>query len=308
MGSRSETSAIKETRWKCLGPVLRWIIAALLLVAAWSTGRAQEDPYFVTDHHHLPEAGALGLANYSVVGIPKTGNQFLGSELEFEYRMSRWWATQLQLTGQKTWHDSTVFTGYSWVNKFKLVPTNHLINLALSIGWEDSNGANKSIAEIEGQGEEDDFVVPNAIARKSQEHEIETKLIFSRDHEGWNFSGNLMGAKTFSNQPWAFGYSLATSRALSTVDDDSECTFCRKSLTAGLEFYGGLGEWHALHLQSTPRYLGPEMSWKLNDRLAVKVGPHFGLTAESQRVLIHFAVIYDIPGFNQQLKNLWHNK
>jgi hypothetical protein len=299
---------MKRRPRRCSGLLPVWIIIVLLFVTASRTGSAQEDPYFVTDHHHLPEAGSLGLANYSVFGIPKSGNQFLGSELEFEYRMTKWWATQIELTGQKTWNDSTIFTGYSWVNKFKLVPTNHLINLALSIGWEDSNDANKTIAEIEGHGGEEEFAVPNAIARKVQEHEIETKLIFSRDHEGWNFSGNIMSAKNLSNQPWEFGYSLATSRALSTVDGDSECTFCRKSFTAGLEFYGGLGDLHAFQLQSTPRYLGPEMSWKLTDKLAIKVGPHFGLTSQSQRVLIHFAAIYDIPGFNQRIKNLWHSK
>jgi len=110
--------------------LLRWLlIAALLVLATCQTATTQEDPYFVTDHHHLPDAGALGLANYSVLGAPGQGNGFLGSQMEFEYRMTKWWSTQVQLDGQTTFHDSTVFTGYSWTNKFKLAPT--IIGLTL---------------------------------------------------------------------------------------------------------------------------------------------------------------------------------
>jgi hypothetical protein len=283
----------------------RSLVAALLVLATCQTATALEDPYFVTDHHHLPDAGALGLANYSVLGAPKQGNGFLGSQMEFEYRMTKWWSTQVQLDGQTTWHDSTVFTGYSWTNKFKLAPTNHWVNLALSIGWEDANAADKCIAEIEGHGAEDDFALSNNAARRIHEHEIENKLILSRDHKGWNFAGNFMAAKNLSGEPWEFGYSLGTSRPLST-DKEAQCVFCCQSFTAGLEFYGGLGDGHSLGLQHTPHYLGPEMSWKLSEGFAVKVGPHFGLTPQSQHALVHFAVIYDIPEFNKRFKELFH--
>ncbi len=134
------------------------------------------------------------------------------------------------------------------------------------------------------------------------------KLIVSRDHKGWNFAGNVMAAKDLTGEPWEFGYSLGTSRPLSTAEKDKHCVFCRRSISARLEFYGGLGDAHSIGLQNTPQYLGPEMSWKLSERLAIKVGPHFGLTPSSQHVLVHFGVVYDIPDFNKQMAELFHGR
>jgi hypothetical protein len=44
------------------------------------------------------------------------------------------------------------------------------------------------------------------------------------------------------------------------------------------------------------------IAWKLIDRLAIEVGPHFGLTPQSQDVVVHLGVIYDIPEFNQSVR------
>ena len=258
-----------------------FLLATAVLATVCQRANAGEDTYFVTDHHHLHEAGNLGISNYSVLGAPKSGNEFLGSQMEFEYRITKWWATQVQFDGQTTWNDSTIFTGYSWTNKFKLFPENHLINAALVFSWEDGNAADKCISEIEGHGAEDDFALSNSATRKIHEHEVEMKLIISRDYKGWNFAGNVMAAKDLAGEPWEFGYSLGTSRPLSAADTDEHCVFCRRSISAGLEFYGGLGDAHSVGLQRTPQYLGPEMSWKLSEQLAVKVGPHFGLTPSS---------------------------
>lgn len=282
------------------------LLAIAVLALPWQRSSAQEETYFVTDRHHLHEAGNLGISNYSVLGTPKKGNQYLGSQIEMEYRLTKWWATEVQVNGQTTWNDSTIFTGYSWTNKFKLFPTNHWINSALVVSWEDGNAADKCIAEIEGHGAEDDFALPNSVTRKIHEHETEMKLIVSRDYKGWNFAGNVMAAKDLAGEPWEFGYSLGTNRPLSTADKDEHCVFCRRSISAGLEFYGGLGDAHAFGLQNTPQYLGPEMAWKLSERFAVKAGPHFGLTPQSQHVLVHFGVVYEIPDFNKRMTELFH--
>ena len=285
------------------------LLAMAVLMVVSQRANAVEDTYFVTDHHHLHEAGNLGIANYSVLGSPKKGNQYLGSQIEIEYRLTKWWATEVQVNGQTTWNDSMIFTGYSWTNKFKLIPSNHWINSALVVSWENGSAADKCIAEIEGHGVEDEFALPNSIARKIHEQEMELKLVLSRDYKGWNFAGNVMGAKDFSGEPWEFGYSLGTSRPLSTADGQAQsCVFCRKSISAGLEFYGGLGDAHSVGLQKTPQYLGPEMSWKLSERLAAKVGPHFGLTPTSQHVLVHFGMVYDIPDFSKRMTELFHGR
>jgi len=291
----------------CVSALQSWLRSVLFLIAASQAGFAQESPYFVTDHHHLPDPGALGVASYNVLGNPKVGNGFLGSVLEFEYRPEKWWSTEVQLEGQTTFNESTVFTGYTWVNKFKLAPKNRWINSVLSLGWEDTNAANKSIVEIEGHAGADDFNLRNDLARRIQEHEIEAKLVLSRDHKGWNFAGNLIGVKNLAGEPWQFGYSLGTSRPLSTAEAKDHCIFCRKSVAAGLEFYGGLGDAHSFGLQNTSHYVGPVVSWQLGDRFAVKVGPQFGLTRESQHALVHFAVVYDIPEFRKRVKELFHS-
>jgi hypothetical protein len=284
----------------------RKLCIAVFLIASWQAGIAQESPYFVTDHHHLPDAGALGLAYYGVGGDPKVGDAFVGSTLELEYRPEKWWATEVLLEGQTTFNQSTIFTAYAWINMFKLVPKNRWINSVLTIGWEDSNAANKSIVEIEGHSGENDFNIRNDVYRRIREHEIETKVILSRDHKGWNFAGNVIGVKDLSGEPWQFGYAFGVSRPLSTKDAGNACLFCRKSFAAGLEFYGGLGDAHSLGLQNTSHYLGPEISWQLSERLAVKAGPHFGLTSQSQHALIHFGVVYDIPEFGKRIRELFH--
>lgn len=285
--------------------ISRLLLMPVLLVFAVPIAKTQETPYFVTDHHHLPEAGTLGMASYNVGGVPKAGNGFIGSILEFEYRPVKWWATEVQLEGQTTFGESTVFTGYTWVNKFKLAPKNRWINSVLTIGWEDSNAASKSIVEIEGHSARDDFAIPNNVARQIREHEIESKLILSRDYRGWNFAGNIIGVKDLSGEPWQFGYSLGTNRAFSTSGEKSLCPLCRKSFAAGLELYGGLGDAHSFGLQDTAHYLGPVLSWQPREGFAIKAGPHFGLTPQSQRALIHFAVIYDIPEFGTRVKQVF---
>jgi hypothetical protein len=283
------------------------LAVALLIVIIVRPGAAQEAPYFITEHHHLPEAGALGLANYSVAGIPKQGHGFLGSDMEFEYRAIKWWATTLELHGQSTLGESTIFTGYAWSNKFKLAPAGQFfVNPVLVVTWEDASAADKSVAEIEGHSSLEDFATPNGVARRDREHEIETRLILSRDHRGWNFAGNVLTAKNLSGEPWQFGYSLGVSRPLSTAKSDKSCSACRRAFSAGMEFYGGLGDSDQFGLDRTSHYLGPALSWELTSGVAFKVAPNFGLTRESQRAFIHFAVIYDIPDFNKRVREWFH--
>lgn len=285
--------------------VIRLLLPLVLLTTL--PGNAQEDPYFITEHHHLPEAGALGIANYSVAGVPKQGHGFLGSELEFEYRARKWWATTVEFHGQSTVGESTIFTGYAWTNKFKLAPAGRFfLNPVLVVSWEDTSGADKSVGEIEGHCSRDDFATPNQLAHAEREHEIETKLILSRDHRGWNFSGNFMAAKDLFNHPWEFGYSLGLSRPLATAKTDNACNFCRQTFSAGLEFYGGLGDTDQFSLSQTSHYLGPAVSWEWANGMAFKAGPHFGLTRQSQRAFVHFAVIYDIPDFKERARKWFH--
>jgi hypothetical protein len=126
-------------------------------------------------------------------------------------------------------------------------------------------------------------------------------LILSRDHRGWNFAGNILAAKDVSGEPWQFGYSLGTSRPFSTAKSDTQCNVCRRAFSAGMEFYGGLGDTHQFGLSQTSHYLGPTISWELANGIAFKAAPNFGLTQQSQHAFVHFAVIYDIPDFKKRV-------
>jgi hypothetical protein len=61
---------------------------------------------------------------------------------------------------------------------------------------------------------------------------------------------------------------------------------------------------HFIHPDKRPlaRKRVRRIAWKLSDRLAIKVGPHFGLTPQNQDVVVHLGVIYDIPEFNQRVR------
>jgi hypothetical protein len=282
------------------------ILVTVSLLLGTPASRAQEEPYFVADSHHLLEPGDLEFSNSYVSGIMKRGREFTGGEFQLEYRLRKWWVTEIGLDGQSTLHESTIFTGYSWVNRFRPFPGNHWVNPVLSVGWEDTNAADKTIAEIEGHGEEANYSMPNDQARKIREREIETKLILSRDHKGCNLTGNVLAAKELGAVPWQFGYALGVSRPLSTKDADEPCNFCLRRVSPGIEFYGGLGDAHHFGLHDTSHYAGPAIAWELSNGVAFKASANFGLTPDSQRTLIHFAVVYGIPGFGRRVRSLFH--
>src|SRR6266849_4011391 len=96
-----------------------------------SIGFAQERPYFVTYDHHMEEPGNFEVAFNPFLGVPKTASTFLGGWTEFEYGAMAWWTTEFYLNGQSTYHDSTLFTGYRWENRFRPLWGEHWINPVL---------------------------------------------------------------------------------------------------------------------------------------------------------------------------------
>ena len=55
------------------------------------------------------------------------------------------------------------------------------------------------------------LTVPNSVARKEREREIETKLILSSDIGQWNVAENFIGTKNVNGGPWEFGYAAGVS-------------------------------------------------------------------------------------------------
>ena len=276
-----------------------------LLAILATAARAQERPYFITYDSQMEEPGNLEIALNPVVGLPKKGNTFVGSWMEFEYGATAWWTTEFYLDGQTTTNDSTVFTGYRWENRFRPLRGEHWINPVLYVEFENINEADRTILEVVGFDSGRDNTTPNAEARRVKKRELESKLILGSNYRGWNISENFIAEKNLTGGTWEFGYAVGVARPLALAASAKECTFCRENFRAGLEMYGGLGDWHHFTLSKTSHYLAPVLAWELPSGVTLHVSPGFGLTANSYRSLIRFGVSYEFSGFGRKVRRLF---
>lgn len=281
----------------------------LLLVALLATTgvtSAQESPYIVTYDHYLEEPGSLDVEYFSTFGTQRGGNDFHGFWLEFEYGATAWWTTELYLDGQTTFGDSTVFTGFRWENRFRLLQHEHFINPVLYIEYEHISGADKIFREIEGHDIESENADPNGIARQEHKHELEFKLLLSKTFKGWNVAVNPLFTKNLPpSEPWEFGYALGTSHPLAMKASSKRCSFCRENFVAGIEMYGGLGDAVSPGLHDTSHYLAPVLAWNLPSDWTVRVSPGFGLNDNSHRLLLRWGISHEFAGFGQMVSRLF---
>ena len=134
-------------------PTLKRLLTLILAVPLF----AAESPFFITYTHQLEEPGNLEIGVRSVTGKPRDGNRFLGAATEFEYGVKAWWTTEVYLEGQSTKKDSTLFTGFRWENRFRVLPREHWINPVLYVEFENINGANRSLLEVVDNDGQDDL-------------------------------------------------------------------------------------------------------------------------------------------------------
>jgi hypothetical protein len=282
-------------------------LLSILVVLLFSPTRllAQETPYFVAYDHYLEEPGNLEIEYFSTFGTQRGGNDFHAFWSEFEYGATAWWTTEFYLAGQTTFNDSTVFTGFRWENRFRVLQHEHFINPVVYVEYENKNGADKILKEGEGHDVESDFLVSNAEARKEHIHEIELKLILSSTFKGWNFTENTLAAKNLSNSPWEFGYALGASRPLALKAAAKRCSFCRQNFIGGAEMYGGLGDRHSFGLRQSSHYLAPVLGWNLPSGWTLRVSPGFGLNDNSHRFLMRWGVSREITGFGSMVSKLF---
>lgn len=284
-------------------PVVRWLVAAavslLIFFAAPRTARAQQDPpYFVTYSSVLEEPGNLEIENQNIAAAPKNANTFFAPTVEFEYGVTAWWTAEAYLQGQATEHDSTVFTGFRFENRFRPLPREYWINPVLYLEYEDVNDADKSFLEVTGNDSISNLSVSNARLRKEVERSIEGKLILSSNAKGWDFSENIIGEKDVNdNDPWEFGYAVAASRPLALTAGSRPCIVCRQNLAAGAELFGGLGTRYHFGLKQTQQYAGPTLALNMPGNLTLKFSPEFGLDDNSAGVLWRFGASYEIQQF-----------
>jgi len=189
----------------------------------------------------MEEPGNLDLEFSTTNGIPRAGQSgYVAPYLEMEYGVTARWTSELYLEGQSTSGDSTVFTGWRWENRYKVLGREHWINPVLYLEYESLNEASRIQKEIEGGGP--DLTSPNALLTSAHGHELEGKLILSSDYHDWNISENFILAKNFSqSEGIEFGYAFGISRPLATLASARDCHFCRENFSLGAEVYGGLG-------------------------------------------------------------------
>jgi hypothetical protein len=269
---------------------------------------AQERPYFVAYDHYLEEPGNLEIEYFSTFGTERGGNNFHAYWVEFEYGATAWWTTEVYLDGQTTFHDSTVFTGFRWENRFRPLKREHFINPVLYVEYENKNGADKILKEVAGHDVESDFLGSNAAAQKEHIHEIELKLILSSTFKGWNFTENTLAGKNLSNSPWEFGYALGASRPLALKASAKRCTFCPQNFVGGVEMYGGLGDRHSFGLHDTSQYLAPVLAWNLPSGWTLRISPGFGLNDTSHRFLMRWGVSREITGFGSMVTRVFRGR
>jgi len=269
---------------------------------------SQENPYIVAYDHNLEEPGSLEVEYFSTFGTQRGGSDFHAYWAELEYGATAWWTTELYLDGQTTFGDSTVFTGYRWENRFRPLKNEHLINPVLYLEFENTNGADKILKEVEGHDVESDYAVPNALARQERTREMEFKLILSSNFRGWNFTENTIATKNLSNEPWEFGYALGASRPLAMKGAAHRCNFCRQHFVAGVELYGGLGDRYSFGLNNTSHYLGTGLAWNLPTGWTFRLEPSFGLNGNSHQFLLRWGVSREFSGFGNMVSGLFKGR
>ena len=261
-----------------------------------------EGPFFTTYTHQMEEPGNLEFALQTLTARPANGNRFLGITTELEYGVKTWWTTEVYLEGQTTRNDSSVFTGYRWENRFRLLPREHWINPVFYFEFENINGANKSLLEVVGHDGQDDLAGYNADARQEKKRELEAKLILSSHTRGWTISENFIAEKNVRHAPFEFGYAAGISRPLALAARPERCNLCPENFQAGVEVYGGLGTHADFGFHATSHYIAPTLSWTLANGMGFKVSPGFGLTAQSAGFLLRLGVSYEISQISRMLR------
>ena len=241
----------------------------------------------------------------SIYGTQQHGNDFIAPWVEFEYGAKAWWTTEFYLDWQGTLHDSALFTGFRWENRFRPLMHEHWINPVLYVEYENTNGADKTMIEVVGFDSQADHALPNSQAQQEHQHELETKLILSSDYKGWNISENFISEKNLGHDPWEFGYAVGASRPLRLAATSNPCNFCRENFLVGTEIYGGLGtSWNAT-LSGTSHYVAPMVGWQLPSGASFRISPGFGLNDNSHRFILRWGISYEIDGFGQKVRSLF---
>jgi len=285
-----------------------WVTLAFFVAVFGRISYAQESPLFVTYTHHVEEPGNLDVETSVTAGIPRSGQRFYAAPyIELEYGVTTQWTSELYIESDSAWGDSTVFTGWRIENRYKPLKREHWINPVLYFEYESVNEASRIQKEIEGIGP--DLSSSNRELTGEHAHELETKLILSSDYRDWNISENFIATKNLSESEGVeFGYAVGVTRPLARLASGANCRFCRENFIAGVEMYGGLGSTFGFTPRGSAHYIAPVVSWALTDNSSLRFSTGFGLTDQSNPVLIRFGYSYELQGFGSRISQLFGRK
>jgi len=279
--------------------------ALVLLISTFfsSYSCAQESPYIVTYDHYLEEPGNLDVEYFSTFGTQRASGDFHAFWMEFEYGAKAWWTTEFYVDAQTTFHDSTLFTGFRWENRFRVLQREHFINPVIYVEYEQKNGADKILKEVEGHDVASDYADLNSLLSQEHDHELEFKLLLSKTFKGWNVAVNPLAGKNLSaGHPWEFGYAMGASHPLALRASPNRCNFCRENFIAGVEMYGGLGDAESFGLNVTSHYLAPALAWNLPSGWTLRLSPGFGLNDNSHGLVLRWGVSREFAGFGEAVR------
>lgn len=274
----------------------RTIVISLFLTVTTAAGAgAQERAYFVTYDHYLEERGNLEIAVASTTGVPKSDRSaYTAPWIELEYGVTGWWTTEVYLEGVATRHDGHGFTGWRFENRFRPLRNEHRVNPVVYVEYESINEASRMQKEIVGAGTIP--FEPIHELRREHAHELEGKLILSSLVSGFNVAQNIIIEKNLSESEGVeFGYSIGVARHLGTLARSNSCRLCAENLVIGAELYGGLGSSEAFARKDQRHYLAPVFSWRLTNRVTVKASAGFGVTKNSDHILLRAGATYELP-------------
>lgn len=283
--------------WRFALTLGRGLYLVCLIAACVAAVQAQDRPYFVSYSHDMEDPGEAEIE--SKTALAGSTSPFGAMASEFELGVRSWWTTGFYLDGQVTDEDSAIYTGYRFENRLKPFKGEHAINPVLYFEYESISDADKTVLEIVGHDGQSDMDIPNALARRTHQHEGELKLILSSDLRSWNFSENVIAEKNLGHAPWEFGYAVALSRPLRAPSGKS-CSMCAESIVPGVEFYGGAGDTSSLTLRNTSHYVAPAVGWNFSPRTRVSFSPGFGLTSTSLKTIYRIGFVYEfehLPGW-----------
>jgi hypothetical protein len=283
--------------------------SVFFLILIWGgASAAQEVPFFVTYTHHMEEPGNLDIETSSTTGIQRDGQRFYSAPyMELEYGVTAGWTSELYLESLSAWGDSTVFTGWRFENRFRPLKREHRINPVLYLEYESINEASRIQKEIEGGGP--DLTSRNALLTSEHAHELEGKLILSSNYHDWDIAENFTIAKNFSQPEGVeFGYAFGAYRPLARLASGVDCRLCKENFSVGAEMYGGLGSTFDFTARHTVHYVAPVISWAVGENSTLRFSPGFGLTHESNPVLLRFGYAYEIQSFGSRVSRLFGRK